>query len=79
MCLNGTHSNACFSEYLYEPFPIQNGLKQGHASSPSLSDFAIEYAIRNIQENKAELGLSGVHHRLIHANGIKRRNTQKLY
>jgi len=32
-------------------FPIQNGLTQGHALTPLLVNFALEYAIKRIQAN----------------------------
>jgi hypothetical protein len=35
---------------LSDKFPIQNGLKQGDALSLQLFNFALEYAIRKVQE-----------------------------
>jgi hypothetical protein len=39
-CLDETYSKGCIAELLSDKFPIQNGLKQGDALSPLLSNFA---------------------------------------
>jgi hypothetical protein len=51
MCLNETYSKVCVGKLFSDTFPIQNGLKQGDALSPMFVNFALEYAIRRIQEN----------------------------
>jgi hypothetical protein len=52
MCLSETHSKGRTGKHLSDTFPIQNGLKQGDVFSPFLSNFALEYAIRKVQENR---------------------------
>jgi hypothetical protein len=54
MCFNETHS----------------GLKQGHALSPLLFKFALEYAIMKAQENQVWLKLNETYHLLAYADDV---------
>jgi hypothetical protein len=86
-CLNETYSKFHIGKHLSAKFPIKNGLKQADILSPLLFNFALEYVIWKVQENRVGLKLNETHPLLGSADSMNllgynidtiKKNTQTL-
>jgi hypothetical protein len=70
MRLNETCSKVRIGKHLSGSFLIQNGVKQGHALSSLLFNFASEHAIRKVKENQVGLKWNEAHLLLTYAHNL---------
>ena len=61
MCLTETYSRVRVDKHLSYMFPVRNCSKQGEVLSPSLFNFALQYAIMKVRKNQDGLKLNGTH------------------
>jgi hypothetical protein len=70
VCLNKTYSKVRIGKSLSDYFFIQKGVIQGGALSPLLFNFALECAVRKVQEDQMRLKLNGTHQLPFYADNV---------
>jgi hypothetical protein len=69
ICLNESYSKVRIGKFLCDTSPIQNALKED-ALQPLSFNFALDYAIREIQKPQVVLKLNGTHQLLAYADDV---------
>jgi len=70
MCLNDRTRRVRIGNNMSDSFKICNGLKQGDALSPLLFNFAFEYSILKIKEDKEGLSLNCLYQLFVYADDV---------